>query len=114
MLIDKGDLLLVAHRRLYPGDAERFFLGKVEEYEQGLARVSGYTWIHDAHHGQLTRKEDRRCKVLSISSGTLIVYVLPKGLELEQLEIEHLKSRMFLSDRRNFIMDISDRMGLER
>jgi len=110
MLIEKGDKLLVAHRRLYERDTERFFIGAVECYEQGLARVSGYTWLHDVAHGKLVRKDEKRCKIIPLSSGDFISYILPIHLDVENLRMEQRKQHLLLTDGNNFIMDISERL----
>jgi hypothetical protein len=36
MLLKVGDKILVAHRRLYDKDEERFFVGRIEAYEAGV------------------------------------------------------------------------------
>jgi hypothetical protein len=110
MLVEKGDRILVNHRRLYDGDAERFFVGIVDAYDAGLARVSGYTWLHDITHGKLNRKEDKRCKIIPLASGNVISYVLPNHLSIDTLRIEQRKQHLLLTDGNNFIMDISDRL----
>lgn len=109
MLIDKGDKLLVTHRRLYEKETERFFVGVVDAYEQGVAKVSGYTWIHDIPRGRLIRKEDLRCKLIPLTSGNYIVYVLPSHLDIESTRIDQIKQRLLLTNGSNFTMDISDR-----
>jgi len=113
MLIEKGEKLLIAHRRLYEKDAERFFIGDVGAYENGVVRVNGYTWIHDVPHGKLVRKDDKRCKLISLSSDGFISYVLPAHLDIETLRIEQHKQHLLLMDGNNFTMDISDRLPPE-
>jgi len=110
MLIEKSEKLLIAHRRLYEKDAERFFIGVVDAYEQGVARISGYTWLHDVAHGKLIRKDDKRCKIIALSSGDFISYVLPAHLDIENLRIEQHKQHLLVTDGNNFIMDISERL----
>jgi hypothetical protein len=42
MLLEPEDKVLVVHRRLFEGDHQRFFVGIVENYEEGIAKVSGF------------------------------------------------------------------------
>ena len=110
MLIEKGEKLLVAHRRLYESDIERYFLGVVDAYDQGLVRVTGYTWQHDIVHGRLVRKEDKRCKIFSLTAGNLISYVLPAHVDTAMLRIEQHKQHLLLTDGNTVTLDISDRV----
>jgi len=112
MLLQKGDKLLIAHRRLFQGDAERYFIGSVEAYDQGVVRIIGHTWVHDVAHGKLIRKEDKRCKIISLVSGSLLTYQLPAHVAVDLLRIEQHKQHLVLTGGDNFIMDISDRVAI--
>jgi len=111
MLIEKGEKLLISHRRMYERDNERYFIGVVEAYDQGLVRVKGYTWLHDITHGRLVRKDDKRCKIIPLNSGNLISYVLPAHLDIETSRIEQRKQHLVLTDGDVVAMDISDRLA---
>lgn len=107
-LLEPGDRLLVVHRRLFERDDSRFFLGEVEAGEAGIVRVSGYSFIRDAIAGSVCRKREPRTKLLSIASGTLLVYVLPRNLDLEQTELHWKDAEIQLTDGNNFSMDLSE------
>jgi hypothetical protein len=77
MLLKEGDKILVAHRRLFEKDEVRFFVGRVEVCESGIVKATGHSYLRDALRGQLVEKADERTKILSLSSGTLVVYQLP-------------------------------------
>ena len=87
MLLSKGAKLLICHRRLFPEDPLRLFFGAVEEYAEGIAKVSGFTWTRDSTQG-FQRKPDRRTKLISIASGSFIVYEIPAEVEIEDVQIE--------------------------
>ena len=72
MLLVQGTKLLICHRRLFPEDPVRFFFGTVEEYSEGVAKLSGFSWTRDSTRG-FQRKSDRRTKFVSIASHALIV-----------------------------------------
>ena len=40
MLLEPGDKILVAHRRLFERDVVRFFLGSVDAYERSRRRAA--------------------------------------------------------------------------
>ncbi|MCG8404665.1 MAG: hypothetical protein MI923_05645 [Phycisphaerales bacterium] len=86
MILESGDKILVVHRRLFDKDENRYFVGTVEAFESGIARVTGYSFVRDFIGGLVFRKPDPRTKLLSISSGTLLVYVLSKEVPIEALE----------------------------
>lgn len=110
MLIEPGDKLLVCHRRLFPEDHPRFFVGAVEAYEDGIAKVSGFTWTRDPTHG-FQRKADRRTKLISAASGSLIVYEIPGAVELEGVRIEQPGGHQVrVTDGDKFVMDLSERI----
>lgn len=110
MLLDQGAKLLVCHRRLFAEDQPRFFIGCVEEYCEGVAKVSGFTWTRDPSHG-FQRKSDRRTKLISLASGSLIIYEIPASVELEAVRMEQPGGKLVsLTDEKKFRMDLSERI----
>lgn len=110
MIMTSGDRILIAHRRLFEKDQPRFFTGIVEHYENGIARVFGYSWIRDQLAGKIYKAADQRTKVISISSGTLLVYVLPSTLDAQALSIEqHANGDVTVTDGKDFTMDMTER-----
>lgn len=110
MILHEGNKVLVVHRRLFETDRPRFFVGTVDGYEAGVAKVSGFSWVKDQFVGKFVEKENERCKIVSLSSGTLIVYQLPNELNLATLTLdtdEH--GRVWLTDRSSFKMDLTER-----
>jgi hypothetical protein len=51
MILKKGDNIFVAHRRLFDGDAPRFFVGQVDDYEVGVVKARGYSYVWDEMSG---------------------------------------------------------------
>lgn len=110
MLLSKGTKLLVCHRRLFPEDHRRLFFGCVEMYCDGIAKVSGFTWKRDPTQG-FQKKPDRRTKLISIGSGTVIVYELPAEVDVEQITIEQPGGHTVIAtDGGKFRMDLSERL----
>jgi len=108
MLLEPGDNLLVVHRRLFEGDQSRFFVGRVEAYEDGLVRIEGYSFARDSVDGNLCRKEESQAKLYAIGSGTLITYFIPAEVDVAQLKMETRKSGLTLTDGQRFSMNISE------
>lgn len=108
MILQSGDKLLVVHRRLFDKDAARFFVGNVEEYEAGIARVTGYSFVRDTMANGVFRKDDPRTKLFAIASGTLLVYRLPNTVDLQSVHFVAEESKLRLTDGRAFAMDLSE------
>lgn len=110
MLLTNGSKILVCHRRLFPEDHRRFFFGSVEEYSDGIVKASGFTWKRDPTHG-FQRKADRRIKLISIASGTVIVYELPREVDVEAIRIDQRGGHTVIAtDGGKFQMDLSERL----
>jgi hypothetical protein len=109
VIVQKEDVLLLCHRRLFVEDQPRFFIGKVDNCEDGLILISGYAWVKDRITGELSSKADMRTKVVSLVSGTILVYQLPRDINITTLMIEPgEQQQILLMDGHGFSMDISD------
>jgi hypothetical protein len=108
-LLTTGSKLLVCHRRLFPEDHSRLFIGTVEMYCDGIAKVSGFTWTRDPRHG-FQKKSDRRTKLVPLASGSVIVYELPETVDVEGVRIEQPGAHLVIAtDGEKFRMDLSER-----
>lgn len=107
-LIEPGDQLLVVHRRLFERDENRFFVGQVEASDGGVIRITGFTFVRDVIQGRVRRKAEARTKLLSLTSGTLIVYVLPKSVDVAKVEICCDEAEMWITDGNEFTMNLSE------
>ena len=109
MILARGAKVLACHRRLFEEDHLRLFVGTVTDYEAGIAMVRGFTWLRDTTHG-FQRKSDERTKILSISSGAVIVYELPMEVDIPELKVEQLGGhKVVLTDGRKFRIDLSEK-----
>ena len=110
MLLVQGAKILVCHRRLFTEDHPRYFLGSVQMYAEGIAKVSGFTWTRDPTHG-FQRKADRRTKLIAVAAGSLIVYEIPPEVEIEDVRIEQPGGHTVIAtDGAKFQMDLSERL----
>lgn len=109
MILNPGDTVLVAHRRIFEQDGARYFLGTVEEYESGIARVTGYTFVRESFVGRVFRKDDLRTKIVAILSGTLIVYRLPEHLAIDKLHFVYAEGKLIVTDDAGFEMNLEER-----
>ena len=108
MLVEPGTKILISHRRLFETDAVRFFIGQVDGYEAGIARITGYTWLRDGLDGTFHRKSDPRTKILSLSSGSLMIYQLPDTVDIERAQFKHANNHIWIADGESFKMEMSE------
>ena len=108
-MLEQRDKLLVVHRRLFESDTPRFFVGEVQAYEEGIAKIKGYTFVRDVFSGNMKKKPDLRTKILSIVSGTFIVYQLPVTVLLDSVRFDlEPNGALVLRDDSGFSMDIAE------
>ena len=109
MLLAEGDIILVAHRRLFETDELRFFIGRVDDYETGIVKVTGQSHVRDAISGRMIGKTDKRTKILSLSSGTFLVYQIPGAVSPEALKFVEREGSLSLTDGKGFTMNLTER-----
>ena len=107
-MLTEGDKILVAHRRLFRGDAAHYFAGRVDACDAGLVRATGHSYIRDPVTGSMVEKTDARTKVLALASGTLLVYLLPPATALESLTFTWSDGRVNASDGKGFSMNLGE------
>ncbi len=108
MLLKEGDTIFVAHRRLFENDELRFFVGRVDAYEEGVIKVTGRSYVRDVIGGRMIEKADKRTKILSLSSGTLLVYQIPEAVTLDALKFVDEEGRLSLADGKDFTMNLTE------
>ena len=113
-MLTQGEKLLIVHRRLFENDSPRFFVGEVQAYEAGLAKIQGYTFVKDVFSGNMKKKVDLRTKIMSIVSGTFMVYQLPLTVLLDSVQFElDQAGALILKDGGGFIMDVGESVKRE-
>ena len=108
MLLKEGDNILVAHRRLFERDQARFFVGRVEGYDAGVVRATGFTYVVDQASGRVIGKDEPRTKLLSLASGTLMVYLLPDWAGPDKVGVVSEAGRLVLTDGKDLLMNLSE------
>jgi hypothetical protein len=106
-LVKPGNCVLVVHRRLFERDDNRLFVGQIEAMDGGVIRTKGYTFVRDVMEGTVRRKSESRTKLLSLTSGTLIIYLLPLEFEFSKAEVCCRETEMWLTDGSDFSMNLS-------
>ena len=108
MLLNEGDKILVANRRLFEKDEVRFFIGRVDAYEAGVVKATGHSYVRDLMDGGLIEKAEERTKILPLFSGTLLVYLLPAGMKLDTVKFVAEDGGLLLTDGKGFTMNLAE------
>lgn len=108
MILSKGEKVHVIHRRVLEKEPHRHFIGEVEDYEHGVARVDGYFFTVDRDQGGFVRREDKRIRLIPVGSGDCIINVIPESVDLEQVVYHQEKKVIRVSDGSSWHLDISE------
>jgi hypothetical protein len=108
MILQPGEKLHVIHRRKMEREPHRHFVGVVEAYENGVARVTGHVYTVDTVKSAFFRRPDKRTRILAISSGDLLVNVLPPEVNLDKIVYKLEKKAVRVTDGSEWYLDISE------
>lgn len=109
MFLEQNEKLLIAHRRMFKEDHHRFFVGAVDHYQDGLALVTGYTFTWNPMGGEMLKKPDIRRKIISLTSGTLITYLLHRDVDIHEIRFERTdKGQLILTDGEHVKLDLTE------
>ena len=100
MILKPGEKLHVIHRRKFEREAHRHFVGVVEAYENGLARVTGHIYTVDVVKFSFFRRAEKRTRIISLVSGDVLVNVLPNTVKLEEITYKQEKKAVRVTDGR--------------
>ncbi len=109
MIIENGDAVLVTHRRMFERDETRYFVGRAIACEGPLMKVEGWSFVRDLSTGYVVKKDEKRTKVLSLSSPGYIVYQLPSDVCVESIDIDSGNGDAVLVDGSRHLMNLSER-----
>jgi hypothetical protein len=108
MILQQGEKVHVIHRRHFEKDHHRHFIGTVESYDCGVARVTGHVYTVDPVKFSYVRRPEMRTRIISIVSGDLLVNVLPPQVALEKITYKQEKSAVRVTDGSEWHLDISE------
>ncbi len=108
MILNKGEKVHVIHRRLFEKEARRHFVGIVEEYEAGVARVAGYVYTVDRAKFIFVRRAEKRTRIIPVASGNVLVNVIPDSVDLEKVVYKQEKKAVRVTDGSSWHLDLSE------
>jgi hypothetical protein len=108
MILTQGDKIVVVHRRLFPDDEVLYFVAAVDEYEGGMIKATGHSFLWDQSNGVMVEKNKARTKIMAISSGLLLVHLLPGSVVFDALNFAVIDGSLNLSDGARFAMNMAE------
>ena len=108
MILEKGDKIHVIHRRHFDKDPHRHFIGVVDAYENGLARVTGHIYTVDPIKFSFFRRTEQRTRIVPLHSGEVIVNILPTSVDLAKIVYKQEKKSVRVTDGSEWQMEISE------
>lgn len=108
MILERGEKIHVIHRRHYEKDLHRHFIGVVEDYDQGVARVTGHVYTVDAVKFSFVKRPETRTRLVSIISGDVLVNVIPASVNLEKIVYRQVRKAVRVTDGGDWHLDLSE------
>jgi hypothetical protein len=107
MILQKGEKVHVIHRRHYEKDRHRHFIGVVDEYQDGVARVTGHVYTVDTGKFSFFKREEIRTRLVSVISGDVLVNIIPARVQLEKIVYKQEKKAVRVTDG-DWYLDLSE------
>ena len=108
MILKKGEKIHVIHRRLFEKEPHRHFIGVVDEYENGVARVTGHVYTVDPVKFAFIRRAEKRTRIISVISGDLLVNIIPPSVDLEKIVYKQEAKSVRVTDGGDWHLDLSE------
>jgi hypothetical protein len=108
MILQKGEKIHVIHRRHFEKEPHRHFLGVVDAYENGIARITGHIYTVDPAKFAFFRRPEIRTRIIPLTSGDVLINIIPPSVDLEKVVYVQEKKSLRVSDGSDWHMDISE------
>jgi hypothetical protein len=109
MVLSVGEKLHIIHRQSFDGDTRRHFVGTVEACDGNLAKVEGYLFAVDKKSNMFLKHDPKmRTRIIALTSGMLIINVLPPTVDIEKITYKHSSlDHIVVSDSCDWHLDLS-------
>jgi hypothetical protein len=107
-VLSTGEKIHIVHRRLLETEPHRHFVGLVEAYEDGIARVSGYIFTVDPVRFEFVPRPEPRTRIVSLLSGDVLVNIIPPGIDLDKVVYRQEAKAVRVTDGSSWHLDLSE------
>jgi hypothetical protein len=108
MILKPGEKVHVIHRRNYEKDHHRHFIGVVESYDLGVARVTGHVYTVDSVKLSFVKRPEVRTRLVSVVSGDVLVNVIPSSVDLTKIIYKQERKAVRVTDGSDWHLDLSE------
>jgi hypothetical protein len=107
-ILSAGEKVHIIHRRDLEKEPHRHFIGTVDVYEGGIARVTGHLFTVDPIRFEFFRRPERRTRLVSLLSGDVLVNIIPSMVDLERITYQQEAKALRVTDGSNWHLDLSE------
>lgn len=108
MVLEKGEKIHVIHRRYFQAEARRHFVGVVDEYDGGVARVTGFVYTVDRTKFAFVKRPERRTRIVSLVSGDVFINILPTEVDIDNIMYQQENKTVRVTDGSDWHLDLSE------
>lgn len=108
MILKPGEKVHVIHRRNFEKEQHRHFIGTVDSYEGGVARVTGHVYTVDTAKFVFMKRVETRTRLISVVSGDVLVNILPAKVSLDKIVYKTERKAVRVTDGSDWYLDLSE------
>ncbi|HEV8541506.1 MAG TPA: hypothetical protein VGR78_03860 [Verrucomicrobiae bacterium] len=108
MTLKQGEKVHIIHRRHFEKDHHRHFIGTVDCYDGGVARVTGHVYTVDPVKFSFMKRPETRTRLVAIVSGDVLVNIIPSSVNLEKIVYKQERKAVRVTDGGEWYLDLSE------
>jgi hypothetical protein len=108
MILKPGEKVHVIHRRNYEKDLHRHFIGVVDAYDLGVARISGNVYTVDSVKFSFVKRPEPRTRLVSVVSGEVLINIIPPSVDLSKITYKQERKAVRVTDGSDWHLDLSE------
>lgn len=107
-ILTPGEKVHIIHRRYLEKEPHRHFVGTVDVYERGVARVTGHLFTVDPIRFEFFRRPEKRTRLVSLLSGDVLMNIIPPAVDLDRITYQQEAKALRVTDGSNWHLDLSE------
>ncbi len=107
-VLNPGDKLHIACRRLFEEDVRRHFVGEVIAAGEGLTELRGHTFLHDPNTNKYKRLPEARTRIFGLAQAGYTTNKLPIATDLDRIEYRVVDGHLVVTDNDAFVLPINE------
>jgi hypothetical protein len=108
MILKPGEKVHVIHRRHYEKDLHRHFIGVVDAYDLGVARITGHVYTVEPVKFSFIKRPEVRTRLVSVVSGDVLINIIPSKVNLEKIIYKQERKAVRVTDGSDWHLDLSE------